>query len=81
MLSEDATKHAPSMQTDANTRDKQLLGTDEFRARLHNVIGRNSIYELLAAGRIKHLRVGRKILIPTSELVDFPRRETDGAHL
>lgn len=55
--------------------EKPLLSPEEFGESLHGVIGRNSLYGLLGAGRIKHIRVGRKILIPRSELTDFPARE------
>lgn len=55
---------------------KALLTPEEFRAGLDHAIGRNTIYTYLRAGKIKHVRIGtRKILIPKSELVDFPLRE------
>lgn len=54
---------------------KALLTPEEFRAGLDNAIGRNTIYEYLKARKIKHVKIGRKILIPKSELVDFPLRE------
>ena len=38
-------------------------------------MGSNSIYELIRASRIKHIRIGRKILIPRSEVEEFARRE------
>ncbi len=55
----------------------QLLTPDQFRLELQNVIGRRSIYGLLSAGRIKHLRVGRRILIPRSEVTGFAQRESE----
>ena len=55
---------------------KPLLTPEEFRTvALGGTIGRNSIYELIRANRIKHVKVGRKILIPRSEAQDFPERE------
>lgn len=54
---------------------KALLTPEEFRAGLDNAIGRNTIYSYLRAGKIKHVRIGRKILVLQSELVDFPLRE------
>ena len=55
---------------------KPLLTPEEFRTvALGGTIGRNSIYELIRANRIKHVKVGRKILIPRSEARDFPQRE------
>ena len=57
---------------------KPFLTPDEFREGMGNTIGRASIYKLLAAGRIKKVRVGRKYLIPRSELIDFAKREAEG---
>lgn len=54
---------------------KALLTPKEFRAGLDNAIGRNTIYRYLQARKIKHVKIGRKILILKSELVDFPLRE------
>jgi hypothetical protein len=54
---------------------KALLTHEEFRKGLDNAIGRNAIYCYLPARKIKHVKIGRKILIPKSELVDFPLRE------
>lgn len=56
---------------------KPLLTPDEFFEGLQKAIGRNSVYSLIQAGRIKHIHVGRKILIPRSELTDFPAREAE----
>jgi excisionase family DNA binding protein len=42
-------------------------------------IGRDSMYELVRTGRIRCVRVGKKILIPRSELEDFVRREMEEA--
>ncbi len=54
---------------------KALLTPEEFRKGLDDAIGRNTIYLYLRARKIKHVKIGRKILIPKSELVDFPLRE------
>lgn len=54
---------------------KTLLTPEEFRAGLDNAIGRNTIYRYLQARKIKHMKIGKKILIYKSELVDFPLRE------
>ena len=78
MLPDAITRRANSVQLQIGDDQKQLVSPDEFRTQLHNVIGRNSIYELIAANRIRHIRIGRKILIPVSEIVDFPRREAGG---
>ena len=55
--------------------NKSLLSPDEFREMHFPMIGRNNLYELLRAKRIKSIKVGRKILIPASEVQDFPLRE------
>ena len=34
-------------------------------------IGRNTAYELVRSGTIRSIRVGRKILIPKSEVIRF----------
>ncbi len=39
-------------------------------------IGRDSCYELVRAGRLRHVAVGRRLLIPRSELEAFVERET-----
>ena len=67
-----------SAQLEVDTDQKPFLTPDEFRMGMGSTIGRASIYKLLAAGRIKKIRVGRKYLIPASELVDFPKREAEG---
>lgn len=38
-------------------------------------IGLNSTYDLLRSGRLKHIRVGRRILIPAREVEAFLERE------
>jgi excisionase family DNA binding protein len=39
-------------------------------------IGRDAVYELVREGRLRAVRLGRKILIPVSELEAFVARET-----
>lgn len=58
---------------------KPLLTPDEFREALGNTIGRSSIYELLKTGRIKFVRIGRRILIPQNEVETFVQREVEGS--
>ncbi len=41
-------------------------------------IGRDSCYELVRAGRLRHVAVGRRLLIPRSELEAFVEREIAG---
>ena len=54
---------------------KPLLSPSEFFAEMKGAVGKNSLYGLIHDGRIKSIRIGRKILIPRSELIDFPARE------
>jgi len=55
---------------------KPLLTPDEFRLALGGAIGRSSIYELIHAGRIRAVKLGRKLLIPHHEIQAFIERET-----
>lgn len=34
-------------------------------------VGRNGVYELIRAGRLRSIKVGRKILIPLSAIEEF----------
>ena len=54
---------------------KPFFSPAEFSSEMHGYIGKNSLYGLLHSGRIKSVRIGRKFLIPRSELTDFPARE------
>ena len=62
--------------TVAENRDDGLLSPREFKAKVPKV-GLKSVYDAIEEGRIKHLRVGRKILILGSEVRDWPRREAE----
>ena len=57
-------------------RATHMLSPDQFRDTYFPEIGRNAIYGMLRAGRIRSIRVGRRILIPTSEATAFLERET-----
>jgi excisionase family DNA binding protein len=50
-----------------------LLNPREFATRVG--LGRDATYALLREGRIRHLCVGRRILIPAVEAADFVERE------
>lgn len=45
------------------------LTTDEAAGQLH--ISRSKLYQLLRDGTIPHIKVGRKILIPSAELKEW----------
>ena len=46
-----------------------LFTVEEVAAHLR--IGRNSAYNLVKSGRIKHVKIGRTIRIPKSAVLDF----------
>lgn len=54
---------------------KELLSPTEFYDRFHGAVGKSSIYGALRANRIRHVRLGRKILILASEVEAWPERE------
>jgi excisionase family DNA binding protein len=56
-----------------------LLKPREYHEALGGKIGINSLYSLIRAGRIRHIRVGRKILIPKTELENWLEREAGEA--
>lgn len=58
---------------------KPVLTPNEFWLETGKTIGRNSLYGLIQMGRLKHVKIGRKILIPRSELTDFFKREAGAA--
>jgi excisionase family DNA binding protein len=53
-----------------------LLSVPGFQRELGS-LGRDTIYQLVREGRIRSVRVGRKILIPRSELEAFIERELE----
>jgi excisionase family DNA binding protein len=54
-----------------------LITPDELYKRYGGTIGKGSIYEALKANKIRHLKVGRKILILESEVEQWPLREAE----
>jgi excisionase family DNA binding protein len=68
------------MTTLANTHEeKALLSPKEVYEAFGGAIGYNAVYELVRSGRIKSIRLGRKILVPRSELEDWLEREAGEA--
>ena len=62
----------------ANSQPK-LLTPKEFYEELGGAIGINQVRELVRAGRIKSIPIGkRKRLIPHQEVWEFPLREAQG---
>jgi len=43
-------------------------------------IGRGMVYEQIRRGRIAHLRLGRKILVPRASLLKMLEDASDGQH-
>ena len=66
---------APSPQTSV----PRLLTPEQFWRHFGGAIGRGAIYEMIRQNRIRHIRIGRKILITQDEVIDFPRREMERA--
>ena len=60
---------------------KLLLTPDEFREALGGAIGRSSLYEFIPAGRVRAVKLGRKLLIPRQEIEAFIERETARSQL
>ncbi len=56
--------------------EPKLLSPRQFWSALGKSVGLNYIYESIRAGRIKHFKIGTRILIPASELSDWVERET-----
>lgn len=52
-----------------------LLGVREAAHQLG--IGRDATYALIREGRLRSVRVGRKVLVPRMELSAFVERESD----
>lgn len=53
---------------------KEVYSTAEARFKLG--IGRTNFYSLIKDGKIGHIRLGRKILIPASALQKFIEEQT-----
>jgi excisionase family DNA binding protein len=71
-------KEVLSYSPSTNGHSRSLLTVAEFHEHFRPKIGRNKVYELVQTGRLKSLRLGeRKILIPATELYDWPARELE----
>ncbi len=55
--------------------NKPLLNIREFHSELGGAYGINALYNAAAVGKLKTVRVGRKVLIPRSEVEAFIQRE------
>lgn len=44
----------------------------------HLAIGRNRVYDLIAAGELPHLRIGRTIRVPADHLAAWIAARTEG---
>jgi excisionase family DNA binding protein len=52
-----------------------VLSPEAFHEAIGGAIGKNRIYELLHAGRLRHVRNGSRFLILGSEVHEFFQRE------
>lgn len=55
---------------------KPLLTIPELYAEYGGAYGINNLYNAAAAGKLRSVRVGRKVLIPRSEIEAFIQRES-----
>jgi excisionase family DNA binding protein len=67
--------NAKTAETYYAPKPRKALTVKEFHQEIGMVIGLNSIYELIHAGRLKSVKIGVKLLIPRSEVDDFFIRE------
>ncbi len=58
-----------------------VLTPETFHDAIGGSIGKNRIYELLRAGRIRHVRIGSRFLILATEVHDFFHREATAVHV
>jgi excisionase family DNA binding protein len=66
----------PVQQNEAITRESATLNPLAFSR--ETGYGLNRVRDLLHAGKIKHVRAGRRVLIPRSEVAAFLERESSG---
>lgn len=52
-----------------------VLTPEAFHVAIGGALGKNTIYELLHAGRLRHVRIGSRFLILVSEVAAFFERE------
>jgi len=60
------------LEVDRGPAPERLLGVPEAAEQLG--IGRSRLYAELAAGRVRHVKAGRRTLIPASEVRRFAER-------
>jgi excisionase family DNA binding protein len=53
-----------------------LVGVRDAAHRLG--LGRDATYQLVREGRLRAIHVGRRVLVPVTELADFVARESNG---
>jgi len=61
-----------------NTPDREVLTVAEAAALLR--IGRNLAYELIAEGRLPHVRIGQRIIIPRKRLMNWLEVESGSSN-
>lgn len=55
----------------------KVMSVREFYDAIQGVIGLNTLYEFARSGRLRSVRIGRRLLILTSEVEDFFDREAE----
>ena len=59
------------------TNDQLLLTPERAAERLD--VGRTTIYELIATGKLRSVKINRSRRIPTADLEDYVRQLRDGS--
>lgn len=73
--SREGTSPSPDSLASTGGAAPKVLTVRKFHEAIGGVIGLNSLYEYARSGRLKSVRIGRKLLILTSEVEDFFERE------
>ena len=60
--------------------ESPILSVNQFYEAMGKNVGKSYIYENCRAGNIKNVRIGTKILIFSSELIDWPARLANPAN-
>lgn len=55
----------------------EVLGYTPVEAASQAGIGRNAMYQLIASGEVPAIRIGRKIVVPASQLAEWMHRRAD----
>lgn len=71
------TSYSPFLPPPPSGPSPRVLTIKQFHAAIDGAIGLNSLYELARCGRLKTVRIGRKLLVLASEVDNFFLREAE----